>query len=61
MSSATYIPYYKKQIKQFNELAAASKCPDKKAFNEAQAKILSSRMMEIKTQEFKELSDEEGL
>lgn len=57
MSSSVYIPYYKKQIKQFNELAAATKDPKKKAFNEAQAKMLSGRMMDLKVQELKECSN----
>tara|TARA_B100000768_G_C11208036_1_gene344731 strand:+ start:877 stop:1065 length:189 start_codon:yes stop_codon:yes gene_type:complete len=57
MSSSTYIPYYKKQIERFNALAAATNDPDKKAFNEAQAKMLSGRMMDLKIQELKECSD----
>tara|TARA_R110000850_G_scaffold221556_2_gene347297 strand:+ start:1074 stop:1265 length:192 start_codon:yes stop_codon:yes gene_type:complete len=63
MSSATFIPYYKKEIERFNglaEFAEKNGQEDKQAFFSEQAKMYSSRMMDIKTQEFKELSNGAG-
>lgn len=48
MSSSDFIPYYEKQIKQFDEIAEATKEPIKKKFNEEQSKMLTARLDAIK-------------
>ena len=50
MSSSDFIPYYEKQIKQFDEIAAMAKDPIKKAFNKAQSRMLTDRLNDIKSE-----------